>query len=179
MQEHEVAAVVQQARQRDPEALKALCSHFYPKVLKYMRYRVGPGFAGDLTGEVFVRMMRNIDRQSRSFAAWLYKIAAYVVADHFRDKAKRREVPMDETVQQTHHNGGSQATSLGSKFDLEASLPHLTDDQRQVVALKFGQGLSTHEAAEIMDRTPGAVRLLQFRALSTLRQVLDGSGGAP
>lgn len=178
MDEHEIAPVVQQARQRDPQALTALYSRFYPKVLKYMRHRVGPDNASDLTSEVFVRMMRSIERQNGVFVAWLFKIAACVVADHFRAMDKRREVPMNEQAAISPHDDDSPAQTVGRKLDLEEAVEQLTDDQRQTVALKFTQGLSTNEVAEIMDRTPGAIRVLQFRALSALREVLDGSGGA-
>ena len=178
MDEHKIAPVVQRARQRDPQALTALCTSFYPKVLKYMRYRVGPDDAGDLTGEVFVRMIRSIERQNGVFVAWIFKIAACVVADHFRAMDRRREVPMNEQAAISLHNGDSPAQTVGRKLDLEEAVEQLTDDQSQMVALKFTQGLSTNEVAKIMDRTPGAIRVLQFRALSALREILNGSGGA-
>ena len=177
MDENEFASVVQQARQRDPQALTALCNRFYPKMLKYMRYRVAPDDASDLTGEVFVRMIRSIDRQNGVFVAWLFKIAACAVADHFRTIGKRREVLMNEQVAISLHNADCPAQTVGRKMDLEDAVEQLTDDQRQLLALKFTQGLSTNEAAEIMDRSAGAIRVLQFRALSTLREILGGSGG--
>ena len=179
MDEHQIASAVERARQRDPQALAELCTWFYPKVLKYMRYRVGGDVAGDLAGEVFVRAMQGIERQRGVFAAWLFKIAACVVADHFRDRAKRREVAMDEQYALSLCGSDRPIQAVGRRLDLEEAVAQLTGDQRQVVALKFSQGLSTQEVAEIMDRTPGAVRVLQFRALSALREILGGSGGAP
>jgi RNA polymerase sigma-70 factor (ECF subfamily) len=91
---------------------------------------------------------------------------------------KRREVPMNEQAAISLHNDDGPAQTVGRKLDLEKAVEQLTDDQRQMVALKFTQGLSTNEVAEIMDRTPGAIRVLQFRELSALREILDGSGGA-
>ena len=178
MDGHEIASVVQQARHRDPQALTALCTRFYPKVLKYMRYRVSPNDAGDLTGEVFIRMIRGVERQNGVFVAWLFKIAANVVADHFRALGRTREVPMDEQVATSLHNADSPAQTVDRKLDLEQAVERLTDDQRQTVALKFTQGLSTNEVAEVMGRTPGAVRVLQFRALVALREILGEPGGA-
>ncbi len=183
MDEHEIAPVVQKARQRDPQALTELGTCFYPRVLKYMRYRVGPNDAGDLTGEVFVRVIRSIERQNGVFVAWIFKIAACVVADHFRAMIRRREVHLNEQAafsldNLSMHNDNRPAQTVGRKLDMEEAVEQLTDDQRQMVALKFTQGLSTNEVAEIMDRTPGAMRVLQFRALSALREILDGSGGA-
>ena len=85
---------------------------------------------------------------------------------------------MNEQAANSLHNGDSPARTVGKKLDMEEAVEKLTDDQRQMVALKFTQGLSTNEVAEVMDRTPGAIRVLQFRAMSTLREILDRSGGA-
>lgn len=179
--ESEVAEVLDKARRGETEAVATLCAQFYPKIMRYMRYRVGDQVAEDLTGDVFLRVIRNLARQNGSFAAWLYKIAANVVNDHIRKLKTHPEVAMDENKPQSEipASGSSPAQSVGKKLDLEAALGLLTDDQRQLVTLKFVQGLSNEEVAEVLDRTPGAVRVLQFRALSALRRLLPEYGGAP
>ena len=85
---------------------------------------------------------------------------------------------MDEQHAISLYDNQNPAQSVGRKLDLEQAAEQLTADQRQVVALKFTQGLSTDELAEIMGRTPGAVRVLQFRALAALREILGEPGGA-
>lgn len=176
--EPEIAEVLDKARRGESGAVATLCAQFYPKVIRYMRYRVGEQAAEDLTGDVFVRVIRNLARQNGSFTAWLYKIAANVVNDHIRELKTNPEVAMDENKPQTEvpASGGSPAQSVGRKLDLEAALGLLTDDQWQLVTLKFVQGLSNEEVAEVLDRTPGAVRVLQFRALSALRELLPEYG---
>lgn len=173
--EAEIAGVWDEARHGDSEAVATLCAQFYPRIMRYMRYRVGEQAAEDLTSKVFLRVIRNLARQNGSFTAWLYKIAANVVNDHIRELKTQPTTAMDENKQlpaEAVASGDNPAKAVGRKLDLEAALKLLTEDQRQLVTLKFVQGLSNEEVAETLDRTPGAVRVLQFRALSALRELL-------
>ena len=63
---------------------------------------------------------------------------------------------------------------VGRQMDVRGALDKLTDDQRELVALKFIQGLSNADIAEVTGRRPGAIRALQFRALCALRDILRG-----
>ena len=172
MKESDSGVLLEKARQRDPASLSTLCTRFYPKVLKYMTYRVNVDVAEDLTGEVFVKVIRNIDRQSGSFVAWLYRIAENVVIDFFRAKGARSETAMDDRIEQTVTNGATPHDGVDARLDLQDAVGHLSDDQRQLVTLKFIQGLSNSQIAQIMERSTGAIRVLQFRALSALRDLL-------
>lgn len=173
--ESEIAGVLDEARHGDSKAVATLCAQFYPRIMRYMRYRVGEQAAEDLTSEVFLRVIRNLTRQNGSFTAWLYKVAANVVNDHIRKLKTHPVVAMEENEQTQAAalaKSDNPAQSVGRKLDLTAALELLTEDQRQLVTLKFVQGLSNEEVAETLDRTPGAVRVLQFRALSALRELL-------
>ena len=89
----ELMGLLERARTGEAEALTALCARYYPKVLKYMRYRVAADLAEDLTSEVFVRVLKNLGEQRGSFPAWLFRIAERVVVDHRRAAgAKKRTV---------------------------------------------------------------------------------------
>ena len=180
--ESDIAEILDEARRGEIEATTTLCARFHPKIMRYMRYRVGNEAAEDLTGDVFLRVIRGLARQNGSFTAWLYKIAANVVNDHIRELKMHPEAAMDENEPvpaEPFASHGNPAQSVSRKLDLEAALKLLTDDQRQLVTLKFVQGLSNEEVAEVLDRTPGAMRVLQFRALSALRQLLPEYGAAP
>ncbi len=130
-------------------------------------------------GEVFVRVLGHLSEQEGSFTAWLYRIAANVVIDHTRSKRARRESALNEDTVRTA--GAAEASDR--HLDLEAAIAELTDDQRELVTLKFIQGLTNGEIAEITGRSPEAIRTLQFRALMALRQILDrraeGAGHEP
>ena len=174
MDEHEVDSLLKKVRQGDAEAFAALYEHFYPQVLKYMYYRVDAVSAEDLTGEVFLRVLRHIGEQKGLFVAWLYRIAANVVTDYARMGKIRREGSIDEQLTQSIVNGKNPADVVGGQIDIYNAIVRLTNDQRELVTLKFIQGLSNADIAEITGRSEGAIRGLQFRALSALRLILSG-----
>ncbi|NIA07435.1 MAG: sigma-70 family RNA polymerase sigma factor [Actinobacteria bacterium] len=174
MNQGEIESLLEKARRGEAEALAQLCGHFYPKMLKYMHYRVDAASAEDLTGEVFVRVLRHISDQKGSFVAWLYRIAANAATDHARARKIRRESPMDERATETIAGGDNPADVVGRQMDIRTAIARLTDDQRELVTLKFIQGLSNSEIAEITDRKQGTIRGLQFRALAALRELLGG-----
>jgi len=172
--EHEIDSLLEKGRQGDVEALAALCEHFYPQVLKYMYYRVDAASAEDLTGEVFLRVLRHIGEQSGLFVAWLYRIAANVVTDYARTGKIRREGPMGEQLTESIADGKNPADVVGRQIDIYNAMVGLTDNQRELITLKFIQGLSNADVAAITGRSEGAIRGLQFRALSALRLILSG-----
>lgn len=182
MSGEQIAALAERARQGDKPALAELCAEFYPRVLKFMHYRVGPRFAEDLASEVFLKAVRAIGTQSGSFPAWLFRIAANVVTDHHRASATRREASMTEGALASAASRDQPAAAVARKLDIARALEQLTDDQRELVTLKFIEGLSNAEIGEITGRSPEAIRVLQFRALAAMRQFLnreERSNGQP
>jgi len=171
--EQQVKALAERARRRDKRALAELCAEFYPRVLKFMHYRVGSRFAEDLASEVFVKVVRAIGTQSGSFPAWLFRIAANVATDHYRASATRREAAMTEGVLETAASRDQPAAAVAHKLDIARAMEQLTDDQRELVTLKFIEGLSNADIGEITGRSPEAIRVLQFRALAAMRQFLS------
>ncbi len=173
MNEQEIDIIIEKSRKRDTEALAVLCEHFYPQILKYMYYRVDAVLAEDLTGEVFLRVLTNIHKQKGSFYAWLYKIAAHVIIDHARKGKTRKEVPMNEQISESVASPGNAQERTSRRIDMSAAITRLTDEQRELITLKFIQGLSNEDIAEITNRSQGAIRGLQFRALSALKIILS------
>lgn len=172
--EQGLGTLLEGARKREPEALAELCARFYPAVLKFMHYRVGAGQAEDLTGEVFLRVVRAIEGQNGSFRAWLYRIAANVVAQWFRQKRIRERVRIDgAAVEASTSRAVNPAEAAARRIDLAEAIAKLTDDQRELVTYKFIQGFSNDLISRITGRTPGAIRALQFRALAALRRILS------
>lgn len=160
------------ARRREPEALAALCTEWYPRVLRYMRYRVGADTAEDLTSEVFVRVVRGFEGQTGSFPAWLFRVAGNVVVDWLRRKQVRKQVQADDGLLASRAGGDDPAATVGRRLDLAAAVEQLTDDQRELVTLKFIEGIDNAQIATITGRSPEAIRVLQFRALKALRRLL-------
>ncbi|MBE0604610.1 MAG: sigma-70 family RNA polymerase sigma factor, partial [Deltaproteobacteria bacterium] len=121
----------------------------------------------------FVRMLGAIREQKGSLEAWLFRIAGNVLTDHYRKRAVRSgEVELPEEIP----GGNDPAAEVERKLDgdrLRKGLEALTEEQKETVILRFLMGYEHDEVAAIMGRSAGAVRALQFRALSALRNELE------
>ncbi|MEZ4581128.1 MAG: sigma-70 family RNA polymerase sigma factor [Caldilineaceae bacterium] len=110
-----------------------------------------------------------------SFSGWLYRIAHNLLVDHYRDCAKQTYVPLDDApvLTTTQYNPVRIAESRLEIERLRAAIRRLTDDQALVISLRFIERCSINEVAEMLDKTEGAVKALQHRALATLHQLLE------
>lgn len=168
--------LVRRAQQGDREAVGALYAAYHPRVYRYIAYRVGDqGTADDLTAEVFLTMVRKIhdfEDRGRPLLAWLYTVAGNLVKMHYRKLHKHpSEKLRDEMID--HQIGPADLVNarLNHGRLLEA-LPQLSNNQQEVIILKFIEGLTNAEVAAILGKTEGAIRILQHRALLALRQTL-------
>jgi RNA polymerase sigma-70 factor (ECF subfamily) len=159
--------LLERAKQYDEAALGEL----------YVYRRVGSAqLAEDLTGDAFVRVIQAIQSERfwhTSFQAWLYRIAHNLVVDYFRRQPQMTELDLDEWFAVADDDPHAAVAHALSYQQLGAALRHLTPDQQQVLALRFGEGMATREVAEVIDKTVGAVEALQHRALAALRRILE------
>lgn len=169
------AALLQRAMEYDRDALAHIYDLYHPKIYAYIYSRIGDRqIAEDLTGEVFMRILEAL-RSKRgwkaSVAAWLYGIAHHLVADYYRARRKVSQ-PLEET---TLAGDESTAVSVEEKMlkeQMRQAISELTEDQQQVLTLKFLEGLSNQEVAHILGKSEGAVKALQYRALASLARMV-------
>jgi len=168
---------VERARQGDDEAIGWLYRRYAPAVFRYLFYRLGEReVAEDLTSEVFVRAIEGLPRyQQRGlpFAAWLYRIAAARVVDHYRRMRRRPATRLQPESATSGERAEQEAESRLSAEELQRGLAGLPPAYQQVIVLRFVEGLSHEEVAQVMGRSAGAVRVLQYRALAALRRQLE------
>lgn len=170
-----IAALAEKARKQNYEALSKLSTYYYPKIYRHMLYKVGNREdAEDLTSEVFVRMVKSLPKQKGSFNAWLYRIANNLAIDHYRKKSRKKEVSLVEEFGEHAPVQSDETEKILEREDLDKAISALPDDQRQTILLKFMEGYSNKEIADIMGKTVGAVKALQFRALNNLKAALQG-----
>ncbi|MHB1013204.1 MAG: RNA polymerase sigma factor [Desulfobacteria bacterium] len=175
MEEKIPPPVVEAARKGDAGALTAICEKLYPRIHRYLSFKVDdPKDAEDLAGEVFVRMLEGIRDQRGNLEAWLFRIAGNLLADHYRKRAVRAgTVGLPEEIAGDDDPFAATERKLSGER-LKRGLKILTEEQKEVVILRFILGYEPGEAAELMGRSAGAIRALQFRALSALRDALGG-----
>ncbi len=156
----------------DQQAFGQLYDRFVDKIYKYIYYRVNSRTeAEDLTAHVFLKSWEAIGHYQwtdRPFGAWLYRIAHNVVVDYFRT---HRDIASLDDPSAPEHIGSDFQDVIDHQMTadtLRIALSRLTHDQQEVIILKFLEGYSTAEIAEILDKQEGAVRTLQHRALTRL-----------
>ena len=144
----------------------------------YIYRRVGDAaLAEDLTAELFERVLRAIQNERAwraSPLAWLYRIAHNLVVDHYRRQPAEPPLALEAGLVAGEGDDPQDAVegALGREW-LQKALHHLTPDQQQVLALRYGEGLTARETAQVLRKTTGAVEALQRRALAALRRLLE------
>jgi RNA polymerase sigma-70 factor, ECF subfamily len=175
----EQQALLDRAKRAEPAALGMLYDLYVDRIYVYIYRRVGQtDVAEDLTGQVFMRMLEAVRTGhgwETSFSGWLYRIAHNLVIDHYRRRGRATFVDIDDAAPM-HAQSGDPVLSTESQFErqrLRQALAKLTDEQSQVISLRFLEDLSISEVAVIMQKTEGAVKALQYRAVLALRRVMQ------
>jgi len=168
-----------QAREGDPEGFAALYERHVDLVRGYALSRAGcPVLADDLASETFLRAFRRMELfNGGNLEAWLTSITRNVVTDHFRLARTRRELTVDEV-----HLHGAQAGPEDLMLERWETARHrdqlkqmrhlmgeLTEDQRRCLTLRYLEGRTIAETAKTLERSEGAVKVLQHRAVRALR----------
>ncbi len=171
----EAVRLVERAAGGDFEAFGELYSIYLDRIYRYVFYQVKDRMtAEDITEEVFIKAWKAINSckgKEQTFLPWLRSIAHNHVIDGFRSKQKEMSLNI-ETVAEVYDFSLEVETKLEQQqlLDVMARLPQ---NQRQVIILKFIEGLDNREIGQVMHRNQGAIRVLQMRALAALRQKLD------
>jgi RNA polymerase sigma-70 factor, ECF subfamily len=167
-----------EAAQKDParfaDLYKLNFERVYAYVVKRVHDRTG---AEDLTADVFHQALANLKQfewHGTPFAAWLYRIAANLISDRWQRSG--REIAGGEAVGSVQVSSAEieEVERRAMLFRLVDTLP---DEQKRVVVLRFVDQKSIKEVAKEIRKTEGAVKQLQFRALSTLKARMEGADG--
>ena len=164
--------VLIEAAQADPDRFVELYDRHVDRVYAYVSRRAGSrAVAEDITSEVFQQALANLPRfewRGVPFAAWLYRIAANALANHWRRQGREALDPVPDLPDEREHEDLLRRISL---FQLVDRLP---DVQRRVIEMRFVEDKSVRDVAVALDRSEGAVKQLQLRALENLRKGLHG-----
>src|SRR3989442_16018887 len=174
-----IRRLVERGQQGERGALEELYLIHFDRIYSYLHMSVGNRHdAEDLTTQTFLKMLESIKRfrwQSAPFSAWLFRIAHNLAMDHFR--ATRRWQPEEDVPEQPGEEEPSAEAealqSIGRQSMLEL-IDGLSHEQQQVLALKFVFNFSNADVATILEKTEGAVKSLQHRALVSLQKQIAG-----
>ncbi|MGA7906483.1 MAG: sigma-70 family RNA polymerase sigma factor [Candidatus Sulfotelmatobacter sp.] len=164
------------AAQQDPARFAELYEHNFERVYAYIVRRVGNrAETEDLTAEVFHHALANLKRfewRGIPFAAWLFRIAANLISDRWQRSG--REV-VDDKLAESVAVSPAEIEEVERRATLFRLVDTLPAEQRRVVVLRFVEQKSIKEVARAISKTEGAVKQLQFRALTTLRTRMEGA----
>jgi len=156
--------------------LAGLYEEYYDRIARYVYVRIGNRWdAEDIAGEVFLKALKSLNsyrEQGVPMQGWLFRIAHNLAVDYLRKNAKRRTVPIDSIVPPGNDDP---ADSVSNKIEykrVNQAMKQLTDEQRQVINLRFFGGLSSKEVGGILNKKDGAVREMQRAALEKLRGIM-------
>jgi len=171
-------ALVELARTGDKDAFGLLFDHYHPSVYRFVYYRTrSQTLAEDLASETFFRALRSMNNfrwQGKDFGAWLMTIARNLTTDHFKAGRTRLE-------QTTEDMGLHDATAEGPETAVMASLTNeallislqqLPKEQQECLIMRFLQGMSIAETAQVLGRSEGAVKQLQLRGVRNLAKLV-------
>ena len=175
--------LVAEAKRGDPDAFGRIFDAYSVPIYRFIASRVDrPSDAEDLTQLVFVKALEALPRyEARGipFGGWLFRLARNAIIDQVR--TRKDSVSLMAAMTRETEDIGPEA-SAAQREDLERvarAMHDLTDDQREVIELRFFAGLSVLEAAVAMGRQEGTIRGLQFRAIGALRRSLGIDDGLP
>jgi len=179
-----VRELVARGQQGDREALEELYLIHFDRIYSYLHVSVGNRHdAEDLTTQTFLKMLEKIGSfrwQSAPFSAWLFRIAHNLAMDHFR--ARRRWQPEEEVPEAPGEEEPSAELAAMHTIGRESMLrliERLSPEQQQVLTLKFVFNLPNAEVAAILDKTEGAIKSLQHRALVSLQKQIARQETSP
>lgn len=160
-----------EAAQAEPARFVELYDRHVDRIYAWVSRRCGSrSTAEDVTSAVFEQALTNLrafEWRGVPFAAWLFRIAANTLADHWKRAGRDAHDPLPDIPDEREHQDLERRVSL---FQLVDRLP---DAQRQVIQMRFIEGRSIREVAAALDRSEGAVKQLQLRALEKLRKDMD------
>ena len=160
------------ARALDVRALSRIHDRYYAELYRYAYYRTGVDkVAEDIASEVFLRLLDGLHSgrsPQTTLRGWLFGVASHLVADHFRSEASLA-LPQ---IMDDHDSPQAEAEKNIRHHEVRHAIRTLTEEQQEVLALRFGEGFSVEETARVMKKSVPAVKSLQFRAVEALRSLL-------
>ena len=175
--------LLRKARKLEEATLGTIFDMYYQPLYRYIYHQVGhTETAEDLVTEVFKRFLEGLSKgrgPKRHLQAWLYQVARNLIADEFRRNAHHNHSQLDDHLADANEDIESQTQGAILGQHAKQALKHLTPKQRDVIILKFFEGLENAQIAQIMNLEVGSVKSLQHRGLAALRRHLTESGVTP
>jgi RNA polymerase sigma-70 factor, ECF subfamily len=161
------------ASQERPEAFAALYERHVDRIYRYLELRVGSHDAADLTQQVFLKAFASLPRytgRGLPFAAWLFRIARNVATDHHRSSRRTPDALLPDVVQIESLSPEQSALRVEMLGRLRSLLRELSVEKRELLAMRFGAGLSSREIGAVLGKSEAAVKKQLTRILQSVKE---------
>lgn len=174
--------LLSRARRQDPDAQRAIYERYFSPVFQFIRLRVSDREqAQDIAADVFLDFfvaLSGVNPPNDHLRGWLFRVARNKIADHYGREKRINITELGDWIPSPADANPEHQAFQSMQIDrVRQALTMLIAEQQEVLILRFIQGLSIQETADLMDRSVSAIKSLQFRAVDTLRQIL--SAGQP
>lgn len=173
----DVESLVEKAQTGDTGAFGDLYDFFIDPIYRYIFFRVKKDDALDLTENVFLKIWENLHSyrktEGSSFSSWVYRIAHNAVVDHYRMTKEHSELDANLADEKKHNDPIVRTERKMGQEALKSAISKLKKTYRQVILMKYINELENHEIARVLRKSEGSVRILKFRALKALKQILE------
>ncbi|MBN1919793.1 MAG: sigma-70 family RNA polymerase sigma factor [Anaerolineae bacterium] len=169
--------LLERIQRRDETALAEVYDTYAPAIYRYAYRHLGsPDSAQEIVADTFHRFLIALKHGAgpeQELSAWLYRVAHNLITDFYRRESIRNTVEIDENMPSRAPQTEAAALQREEISRVRAAFRKLPSLQQQVINLRFGEGLSLEQVAQITEKTVGAVKALQHRAIEALRKILD------
>lgn len=175
MTDEELKFILDACQKGDRAAFERIYDAYSERLYKFIFLRVGhKEVAEDILADSFVKAWVKISQinSSKAFSAWIFQIAKNNIIDYYR---VRKSTIAIEEVEQTLEDAANPINETDLRLDQKRILSALTalpKDQQQVIRYKFFEDLTNPEIALILNKTEGAIRVIQHRAIVRLQEIL-------
>lgn len=160
----------------DPQVIGAVYDRYFPDVYRYILYRLGDSsLAEDIASDVFLRLIEAVKSRrgpTTNLKGWLISTASNAVADHLRRVYRRPTEELSDTMPDLASSLTDEIDRRQNADSVRQAYAQLTLEQQNVLALRFGDGYSLEETANLMQKNVNAVKALQYRALASLQRLI-------
>ncbi|OGZ02291.1 MAG: hypothetical protein A2430_02470 [Candidatus Liptonbacteria bacterium RIFOXYC1_FULL_36_8] len=171
--------LIKLAKSGKAESFGFLYDSYHEKIYRFIYLKVShKEEAEDITHQVFLSAWQNIKNYSSKgfpFSSWLYQIAKNKVIDHYRSAKPKISIELvsEKNLETNLIADPTSSTNFDEMESVKKAIEKLTPEQQDVLIMRFIEDLPIKEVALTLNKTPGAVKLIQFRAVNKLKQLLN------
>jgi len=156
--------------------LTSLFDEYFDRIARYAYARIGDQReAEDIASDVFIKALKSLgtfEERGLPMGAWLFKIAHNLVVDYYRRNSQMKKVELEKVEIESQSNPAMDAERKLEIERVHLAMINLTEEQREIIRLRFYGGLSSAEVGAMLGKSDGAVREAQSAALKRLRMKL-------